>query len=564
MIDLKALRLLGVSSPLNIQPARNPDKPLPVRSQPVSFSRELERICALPRHLGYSDAEREAIESVLRRPGGSMRLWPHQADALLAALDAGGLFAPLCVGAGKTLLAFLLPTVLEAARAVVLTTAALALQMKKMREMYEEHWHIRNDMVIESYARLSHAKHADILKRLQPELIVADEAHALRDPKSARTRRFKRHFREFPETKFAALSGTLCKRSLIDYAHLTELSLGEGTPLPRDYPTLKEWAECLDPGGFRPAGALTRLCAPGEEAVAGYARRLRETQGVSSSPPESVGSTLILKRVEGPASVLIDKARRAVQKTWERPDGEELTEAMEVAALDRQLRLGGFYGWAYPPAVEWLRARRDWNKAMREWLRGRAREGCDSPGLLTVAVRGGLEGGSMRELLLAWESAAARYPEPPRVWTWIDRSVAAWAGEWAKANVGIVFADLVHPARLVAELGGHPYYGEGSKAAMGVLGESGSRSIVCSLQAHGQGRNFQMFDRALVFSAPPTGTVWEQMIGRLHRSGQLADEVEFSVLDSFWPELQRATDDARYIAASTSMQQKLLIASVLT
>ena len=141
-----------------------------------------------------------------------------------------------------------------------------------------------------------------------------------------------------------------------------------------------------------------------------------------------------------------------------------------------------------------------------------------------------------------------------------DRSVVDYAVRWARGRgPAVIWSDVVPVGREIAKRVGAPYYGEGPKAAQGILHEDGSRTIVASVNAHGTGRNLQCFDTALVVGGSPTGTVWEQLLGRLHRSGQEADEVRFHCM--YMEEVHRARDDARYIYQTTGVQQKLLGAS---
>jgi hypothetical protein len=58
---------------------------------------------------------------------------------------------------------------------------------------------------------------------------------------------------------------------------------------------------------------------------------------------------------------------------------------------------------------------------------------------------------------------------------------------------------------------------------------------------------------------------WEQLIGRTHRQGQLADEVEVYVFahGAFADALETARERAKYIENTTGNTQKLLLASWL-
>ena len=61
-----------------------------------------------------------------------------------------------------------------------------------------------------------------------------------------------------------------------------------------------------------------------------------------------------------------------------------------------------------------------------------------------------------------------------------------------------------------------------------------------------------------------SGTAWEQLMGRKHRHGQLADEVRFQVYqhtDEFEGAFAQALQDAAYQQQTTGSRQKLLYAT---
>ncbi|MEI6807023.1 MAG: helicase, partial [Myxococcaceae bacterium] len=82
-----------------------------------------------------------------------------------------------------------------------------------------------------------------------------------------------------------------------------------------------------------------------------------------------------------------------------------------------------------------------------------------------------------------------------------------------------------------------------------------------SIAAHSEGRNLQKWHQNLVMSCPANGSVWEQLIGRTHREGQLADKVTFDIVVACNEQLRslhRAVSDARYIQDTTGQPQKLI------
>ena len=94
----------------------------------VQHTRELERVLRLPRRQwGGADSDRWAAElsAVLRLAQGSMTLRPIQAQALFEAGTLRGLFAPIGVGHGKTLITALAPYILQSRRPLLITRANL-------------------------------------------------------------------------------------------------------------------------------------------------------------------------------------------------------------------------------------------------------------------------------------------------------------------------------------------------------------------------------------------------------------------------------------------------------
>src|SRR5690348_3083142 len=94
----------------------------------VRHTIDFDRIVALPRRR-LSERAAVAWAHVLtneyRLPGGTMALLPWQGFALAEAAENDGALLVLPVGFGKTLISFLAPTVMNAARPILIVPAAL-------------------------------------------------------------------------------------------------------------------------------------------------------------------------------------------------------------------------------------------------------------------------------------------------------------------------------------------------------------------------------------------------------------------------------------------------------
>ena len=90
------------------------------------------------------------------------------------------------------------------------------------------------------------------------------------------------------------------------------------------------------------------------------------------------------------------------------------------------------------------------------------------------------------------------------------------------------------------------------------------RTCVLSRRAHGVGLNLQRYNTCLVAEQPTDAGAWEQLLARVHRVGQLADDVLFVV--PYWHgsvlrRFSETREQARFIQETTSQTQKLLLAS---
>lgn len=573
-----------------------------LRAQGVQRTAELERIVRIPRRAWEVENIRDLaamLADAYRLPGSTMELRDIQAVSLRDAHDFGGLFGPIRVGGGKTLTTFLAPTVLEAPRSLLVVPAKL--REKTLREFAQlrKHWTAPVGLEIVSYEKLGREDGGELLERIDPALIILDEAQKAKNPKAAVTRRLERWFKARPETACMALSGTITQRSIRDFAHIIRWCL-KHAPVPSTYNALMEWAGCLDvklpPDVQRLApGALAELYNEEERAFSGegmdqavtaartaFGRRLRETPGVVGTQDEgpAVGLTVAALEVRDYNRATV-AAFESLRERWELPDGQLCVSPADVWRHARELALGFYYRWKVPGPDDWMEARRRWGMAVRHVLANN-RSGLDSELPVKNACRRGdfdrnyiapngvrLVDQTIGEIYRSWEEIKPTFvPETEAIW--IDPAPLELVAKWADENAGIVFVEHVAFAEELARRTGRAYFGEGGKDKRTRRFIEDARpadgSVIASVASNQEGRNLQAWSRALVISAPPNGGPWEQLLGRLHRDGQEADEVTFELLIGCFEQLSgfdQAKEDARYIHEVLGSPQKLLCADLV-
>lgn len=520
-------------------------------------------------------------------------LRPLQAVAICEGHDWGGLFAPLSVGLGKTLISLLLSVAYEAKRPMLLVPAKL-----RDKTFYEirhiaAHWKVPRllraenllkhpgdgSIAVLSYEMLGIERYAELLETLKPDWIIADECHKLRNPKAAVTRRVKRYATTTAvRPHFAFLSGSIAARSILDFAHLLEWSLPDLNPTPEQYPERVEWALCLDTkvdAGLRLApGALEALWNDEErkmlDAVAatrsGFRRRLVETPGVVATSENELGVSLRIETLDPwAADPALDTIFRKLRAIWELPDGQPIPDPPSFWRHSLELSLGFWYRWKVQPPMEWLEARRGWCTFVRETLKHNQRK-LDSEGQIASACE---RGEYDPEVWLAWKSIRGTFiPETEAVWV-SERVVDVCAKYLKDAEAPIVWVSHVLFGEVLAARTGLPYYGAGGKDARSkrsVVEAEPGRPMIASVASNSEGRNLQAWRNNLITHAVPRGALWEQMLGRTHRPGQEADEVTALLLTGCSEALagfEQARADARFIEQTTGSKQKLCYADVV-
>jgi hypothetical protein len=554
-------------------------------------SRELARILNIPNV--SKTVEDQTL--VYAKHAGAARLLPAQSKALFEANRVKGLLAPMGVGHGKTLTLWLLPKALGVPKdrvVLVLLPARTIANFYAEREKFKNDYDFPENVVVMSYSKLSRPDASDYLELLKPAAILADEAHNLSSVKSVRTRRLLRYFEANESTIFCAMSGTLTKKKLGDFSHLSYLALRNYTPLPAEWPLLQSWSRCVnhedleypsasDWRAIEPlmiryssvgSAVLTRAPVKKKTEIArkALAERIAVTPGVSATVSASCDASIFIELVQGLAiPESIQKAIENAKTHYELPNGDYIGSAAHVVEAVNQLTQGFFYFWDWPgePDRAWLRARKEWQQAV-DCLLSYGLPKFDSFFLVSSAVaRGyalekfGTTPARRRDIMAAmgayqrWLPQSEK-PDPPRGVVWLDHYLVDYLHETVepKTLVWVCHNEMREALRAkgfeVVEAGREP---------------SGSeRTLVLSIASHGTGLNLQNWNKNFIVTPPPSGSAFEQLIGRTHRNGQRRDEVFFKVLcheQRLAENYTRAKENAVYLKNLTGQQQKLLIAT---
>ena len=530
----------------------------------VPDSPEVQRVRALPRAAEPTQEELDELHALVQLPSCQERLRSAQARALLELLLMGSLFAPLQVGAGKTLVSLIAPLVLGCSNALLLVPASLRDKTKRDCEDYKRRgWRVELP-TIRGYEEMALESRADELDKLDPDLVIADEAHKLRNLDAAVTRRLERWLAEHPEVPLVLMSGTLISTQLVRWHHLVEWTHGpERMPLPASRDECALWGQALDEppkDSLGPSLELGALSWTGGRE--GFAKHVLGTPGIVGTTTQEVGASIEVRAWRPPrSSAEVREAMRLVKEEGTRPDGELLSDSEMIDCL-QQLALGFYYVWDPPPPEGWREARSEWLDVVSTYKRMR-RPGLDTELQIKNHLRNFVDRPQDRAVLDAWEEAQRRY-KPPRKAVWLDDSVLRSAMEHACKHNALVWHTYKAVGDRFEQLG-LKHFGEGGYDRRGLYIEDHNGPASLSRKANCEGKNLQFkWNHNLVLTVTPNPEPWEQLIGRTHRSGQRADAIYVDVnqqLDYHVQALARARSGAEHLSKMTKNKQKLALAT---
>lgn len=473
------------------------------------------------------------------------------------------------------------------------------------------------------YSLLSTADSSELLEAIRPDLMFFDEAHNLKNRQTARTKRILTYWKKY-RPMVCAVSGTMTAKSLRNYAHILLMCLGQRSPLPTDMSIVDEWAVVLDSeqsaegrhvqttntGPLRPLINWSNGNFPNstklEFDVAGFRRayqnRLLTAPGVVSSPADALGTSLVIENHKAPpANDALLKLFQQLNDLWTTPDGDEIEHAMLVWKWRTELTAGFYNSLVWPDAgqvserlgisvdqatdllvrsKEHHKAQQAYHKELRAWFKSRPHQiNLDTPMLVAGDMARNGEKNVGRDLYQAWlkkqesdfSGRIERLSVPVRVCDYKIKAAAAWAKDNAHTDGILWYYHQEVGAWLFEELralGVPAVHCPGGKAANEFLTKPDAESrcrgkfLVCSLSAHGTGKNLQFLTDQCFVQLPPTELLMQQSVARTHRTGQKADVVECTTMVSNETDelhLAALLNDAMYVFETMASQRKVLI-----
>ena len=239
----------------------------------------------------------------------------------------------------------------------------------------------RRGLYIVPYSLLSVRDTLDMLTGIDPDLVIADEVHNLKNRRAARTKRLFgwrdwRIEQERPPA-FVGMSGTITSKKIEDYHHLITWALGDGSPLPKTASLAYAWAQVIDSGssivGEFQTGPLKPLTRWAQKNFSGeafrdnvsdfrraYKLRLTSAPGVVSTGDAEIGTSLIIETA--PIDKLGAELLRLmlqVKDEFLTPNGDEIDHAIHTFKWLNELS-AGFYNELIWPTVERTMKRLGW------------------------------------------------------------------------------------------------------------------------------------------------------------------------------------------------------------
>jgi len=371
-------------------------------------------------------------------------------------------------------------------------------------------------------------------------------------------------------------------------------------------------------GPLSPLVAWAREHFPDEEIPNGvpgfrkaYKLRLTTTPGVVATGDAEIGVSLnicnssVPKFKDHPDWPKLKELMDQVEDLWLTPSGDEIEHGFHKWRYLNELTAGFYYKLRWPTVEELTRkglseeeaelylelakehheARQEFARALRQWIEYRGRPGLDTPMLVTsnMAQHGKANvGGALYDLWrtmkdMEFEGMPERISEPVRICDYKIQHALVWAQRLLKSTKGkkgglIWFhhkdvGEWMHEALRAAGLPVVFCPSESSRKGSNALildPANADKIVVASMGGHGTGKNLQHFEHQFFLQFPRQADTLEQVLGRTHRNGQMADElhpVTCHTTEFDHQNLWACLIDALYIHQTTGSRQKAIYAS---
>lgn len=579
---------------------------------------EVTRIVQLPLVLPMSDAEFEDfqykhVQAPALREG--FRLFRTQADMVNTYEKTGGGFFPVGVGWGKTLATLMIAQkawdkglrkmVLLIPPQVVTQLRQTDIKWARQRVAIQYPIHFlhgrgvvqreamtksgRVGLYVMPYSYLSTKDTTAMLEAIEPEIVIADEAHNLARRNSARTKRMM-HYIETYSPEGVCLSGTITSKSVHDYYHLIRWSCGQDNPLPNAATLAQDWGNVLD--AEVTAGGIYEVASAGTKTISpllnwarqhfpretfdytvpsfrkAYSHRMNTSPRVVSSGDADIGVSLTLhnepvrdhkKHADWPK---LEELLLQVTDEWKTPNGDEIEHAIHTWKWLNELS-AGFYNelfWTDEDTLAKRRAipvseaasilerakirhaaRQEYSKELRRWLEDVHIPKLDTPFLVesSMAQHGDRDvASSVYQLWKQWHSydfpgCPDRESRAVRICDYKIKRAVHWAENAIRHGGAILWVHHIEVGEwLMDELVAAGLRDRAVHCPAGPIGNerildpaNGDKIIVASINGHGTGKNLQHFSQQCYVQWPRQATLAEQSLGRTHRNGQKADEL---------------------------------------
>lgn len=566
---------------------------------------DLKRVCSLPEVNLLTENELEDLSKYMildKAFDSGFRLLPEQANMVAQFINYEGVFGCAAAGAGKTLTAQLIANlayrgdytkpykkILYLLPSNLVEQLKVAIKWARKRIHFTVPFHYFADykkkdritlsqtagegVYVLGYGLLSGKDTEEMIHNVQPDLIIADECHTLTNRRSARTRRVMHYLKTKPDTSLVLLSGTIVRKTIMEYHHLITFALKDNSPVPIPWPQAENLSTALvNDQGFIPSTQI-RLAKPLAEWAKedwknnvsdnvevlrrSYSKRLRTAPGVFISDDDKVATSLQigLKKSTTRGTYGYEELKelvKQVEETWTTPSGDEFDFVLQKFKWINELWQGFYNDLIWPddhPKVDKAKEVHLLSnvlaKELREFLGQTHRPHLDTPLLVRNDMAKHGQQNVPYSLYSAWkewkdsneEGLPKRLSVPVRVSDFkVQAALDAWKeiedetggivwyynnayGQWLKEVFENEYGD-----RVLYAPAGQKYKKEAQ--------DSKGKIIIASIEAHGTGTDGlqHKYHNNLVAQDLRTAKIAEQTIARTHRHGQEKDEMVFNIL----------------------------------